>query len=267
MKYLKRFNESLSPIELLKSDKYNKITFDEFELSTRNFEEFHMDDVVDESDIKFIKNSLNGFGNHIKGRYIMGIDPVKRYHTMDFYSAITVDLKSIKNNRCEDYFVFYKFKDEIWIIEVQLFGDHNTYICDGRGGIKSLIDKIFSVGYGDVLNESVSNSDKPYWRIREEEYDDVDKYPNVDISNRLYNQIKNFASGNDVKIDLRDNSMGKTIFINRKEVKYEINKILDDYFLVKCTEIHPTSVKYYKCDQIEGLFEFIKHYNLITDIG
>lgn len=215
---------------------------------------------VDQKDAELITDLVRGLSNAMGHRLIATINVVKRYFQDEIDSALSFTFKGEKGWMTDDHMIFYKFKDEWWAVEAKILGDYSYYVCDGYEGLSKLMNDLTSKWKPKALNES---KDELFWKISEDEHDDIEKFPTMDFDLKVLDKIKKLGIKLDVHFEIKrvpEYNSYLHIEDSRQypEQTYEVSQTEDDYFLVNNNEY-----EFFQCDSFEGLVEYLKQEYLI----
>lgn len=215
---------------------------------------------VDQKDAELITDLVRRLSNAMGHRLIATINVVKRYYQDEIDSALSFTFKGEKGWMTDDHMIFYKFKDEWWAVEAKILGDYSYYVCDGYEGLSKLMNDLTSKWKPKALNES---KDELFWKISEDEHDDIEKFPTMDFDLKVLDKIKKLGIELDVHFEIKrvpEYNSYLHIEDSRQypEQTYEVNQTEDDYFLVNNNEY-----EFFQCDSFEGLVEYLKQEYLI----
>lgn len=138
MKYLKRFClfESIRPSDLIQSG----VLFQQLK-NYNQWEELLYPVTVDyiqevnQKDVELTYELVQDFLSAYDKRRIAEIKKSKRYFQDPIESCVSIHLKNKDGWSTDDRFIFYKFEDEWWVVEIHLLGSYRYYICDGETGV------------------------------------------------------------------------------------------------------------------------------------
>jgi hypothetical protein len=215
---------------------------------------------VDQKDAELITDLVRRLSNAMGHRLIATINVVKRYYQDEIDSALSFTFKGEKGWMTDDHMIFYKFKDEWWAVEAKILGDYSYYVCDGYEGLSKLMNDLTSKWKPKALNES---KDELFWKISEDEHDDIEKFPTMDFDLKVLDKIKKLGIKLDVHFEIKrvpEYNSYLHIEDSRQypEQTYEVSQTEDDYFLVNNNEY-----EFFQCDSFEGLVEYLKQEYLI----
>ena len=287
MKYLKRFQlfEAIKPADLIQSGElfqqlknYNQWEELLYPIKVDYIQEIHSKDLELAYDL--IQDFLSVYPN----RQIGAIKKNKRYFEDPIESCISIHLKGSKGWSTDDHFIFYKFEDEWWAVEIHLLGSYRYYICDGIEGLTAMWQHMKEWWLSPSIRQNESIEENPYYSIISiEEYDDNVRYPNQDFAQKDLKLIKAQNLAKNLTLEIKRNT-GYHSYLEIVEWElsaldewgeeedkplktFEITQTEDEWFFVNFQYIDEYEQDYYKCDGIDGLIQFMKDNHLILPQG
>lgn len=174
MKYLKRFSifEAIKPSDLIQSGELFQ------QLKNYNqWEELLYPVTVDyiqavnQKDVELTYELVQDFLSVYDKRQIAKIVKAKRYFQDEIESCVSIHLKGDKCWSTDDHFIFYKFEDEWWAVEIHLLGSYRRYICDGIEGLKAMWQHMKDWWTSPTKKQNESHSNQIFRKIEPPEYD------------------------------------------------------------------------------------------------